>query len=452
MKEDTVAVIFAREALLPGGWTKGVRIRLEGARISAIETEVAPVDGDERHEAVVPGMANLHSHAFQRAMAGLAETRGPGSDSFWSWREVMYRLALSMTPEQVEAVAAQLYVEMLEAGFTRVGEFHYLHHDRDGRPYGDIGEMAGRIASASSTTGIGLTLLPVFYAHAGFGGSAPGEGQRRFINDREAYAQLLARCRELTARLPCGVTGVAPHSLRAVTPDELADVVAMADGGPVHIHIAEQVKEVEDCLAWSGRRPVEWLLENVPIDGRWCLVHATHMTEAETRSMAASGAIAGLCPVTEANLGDGTFPAEPFIAAGGRFGVGSDSNVLIGLGDELRQLEYSQRLAHRARNVLALPGGSTGRALFDGSVQGGAAALGAGAGIAAGSPADFVSLRPRQDLPVSGDALLDSWIFSGGVQVDCVWARGRKLVESGRHLAREAIASDFSAAMRALVA
>ncbi|MFD1327072.1 formimidoylglutamate deiminase [Mycoplana ramosa] len=447
-----MAVIFAKEALLPAGWARGVRIRLEGERISAVETGAAAAGGDEHHDAIVPGMANLHSHAFQRAMAGLAETRGAGSDSFWSWREVMYRFALSIAPEQVEAVAAQLYVEMLEAGFTRVGEFHYLHHDADGRPYDDIGEMAARIASAASETGIGLTLLPVFYAHSGFGGAAPGEGQRRFINDRKTYARLLARCRELTARLPSGVTGVAPHSLRAVTPDELADVVAMADGGPIHIHIAEQMREVEDCLAWSGRRPVEWLLANAPVDGRWCLVHATHMTAAETRGMAATGAIAGLCPVTEANLGDGIFPAEDFIAAGGRFGVGSDSNVLIGLGDELRQLEYSQRLAQRARNVLALPGGSTGRAMFDGAVLGGAAALGAAGGIAAGNLADFLSLRPRHDLPISGDALLDSWIFAGGVRVDCVWAQGKKQVENGRHRARDTVARRFSAAMRALVA
>lgn len=447
-----MAVIFAREALLPTGWARGVRIWLDEGRISAIETGVPAAAADERHVAIVPGTANLHSHAFQRAMAGLAETRGTGSDSFWSWREAMYRFALTMTPEQVEAVAAQLYMEMLEAGFTRVGEFHYLHHDGDGRPYDDIAEMAVRIAAAASATGIGLTLLPVFYAHSGFGGVAPGEGQRRFINDRETYARLLARCRDLTARLPGGVTGVAPHSLRAVTPEELADVVAMAGDGPIHIHIAEQVKEVEDCVAWSGKRPVEWLLENAPVDGRWCLIHATHMTKAETRGMAEAGAIAGLCPITEANLGDGTFPAAEFLAHGGRYGVGSDSNVLIGLGDELRQLEYSQRLAHRARNVLTAPGGSTGRASFDGAVRGGAAALGAGFGIETGNPADFVSVRPCHDLPISGDALLDSLIFARGTEVDCVWVHGRKLVKDGRHVAREAIGRNFAETMRALLA
>ena len=444
-----MAIIHAKQALLTGGWANNVRIRIEGGRIATVENaEAAP--GDERHDTIVAGMPNLHSHAFQRGMAGLAETRGPGSDSFWSWRNVMYRFALSMTPDDVEAVAAQLYVEMLEAGFTRVGEFHYLHHDKDGRHYGDIAEMAARIAAAASTTGIALTLLPVFYAHAGFGGTAPGEGQRRFINDRDSYAALLERCRALTDAMPHGVTGVAPHSLRAVTPEELAAVVTMAGDKPIHIHIAEQVKEVEDSIAWSGRRPVEWLLDNQPVDTRWCFIHATHMTAAETRGMAKAGAIAGLCPVTEANLGDGTFPAPDFLADGGRYGVGSDSNVLIGLPDELRQLEYSQRLFHRARNVLAAPGGSTGRALFDGALAGGAAALGAASGIAAGSAADFVSVKARHGLDPAGDALLDGWIFANGADVDCVWVNGRKQVEGGRHVARAAIGRRFAATMRAL--
>ena len=445
-----MAVIHARQALLAGGWANDVRINVEDGRIVATEKDAPAAPGDERHDTVVAGMPNLHSHAFQRGMAGLAETRGPGSDSFWSWRNVMYRFALSMTPDDVEAVAAQLYVEMLEAGFTRVGEFHYLHHDKDGGHYGDIAEMAARIASAASATGIALTLLPVFYAHAGFGGTAPGEGQRRFINGRDSYAALLERCRALTAALPGGVTGVAPHSLRAVRPEELTAVVAMAGDRPIHIHIAEQVKEVEDSIAWSGRRPVEWLLDNQEVDGRWCFIHATHMTEAETRGTAEAGAIAGLCPVTEANLGDGTFPAPDFLSAGGRYGVGSDSNVLIGLPDELRQLEYSQRLFHRARNVLAAPGGSTGRALFDGALAGGAAALGAEAGLAAGNPADFVSLRARHGLDLAGDGLLDGWIFANGADVDCVWVNGRKQVESGRHVAREAIGRRFTAVMRAL--
>ncbi len=447
--------IFAEQALLPDGWHADVRIAFTGDRITAVETAAGILPGDERHAILLPGTPNLHSHAFQRGMAGLAELRGPSADSFWSWREVMYRFALSMTPDQVEAVAAQLYVEMLEAGFSRVGEFHYLHHDRDGQPYANIAEMAERIAAAAGDTGIGLTLLPVFYAHSSFGGAAPNEGQRRFINDVNRFSRLVDKSRESVRTLNQAVVGVAPHSLRAATPEELTLVAAMAPDGPIHIHVAEQVKEVDDCLAWSGARPVEFLLGHARIDQRWCLIHATHMTDAETVGMARSGAIAGLCPVTEANLGDGTFPAPLFMQHGGRFGVGSDSNVLIGLPDELRQLEYSQRLAHRARNVLAVAGGSNGRALFDAALAGGSTALGAGASqIAVGASADLVSLQADHPSLAGkrGDAILDAWIFANGSKVDCVWVHGRKQVSGGRHAKREAIAERFRSVMTALSA
>lgn len=448
-----MTTIFAEQALLLNGWAKNVRLEIEDGHVVTVQQDCHQQPDDERHAIVVPGMPNLHSHAFQRGMAGLAETRGPGADSFWSWREVMYRFALSMTPEQVEAVAAQLYVEMLEAGFTRVGEFHYLHHDKDGGPYANPAEMAERIAAASLQTGIALTLLPVFYAHSGFGGTAPNDGQRRFINDANRFGRLLDKSRQAVSALNNGVVGVAPHSLRAATPDELSAVVPLARGGPVHIHIAEQVKEVEDCVAWSGARPVEWLLANQPIDYRWCLIHATHMTDAETTGMAKSGAVAGLCPITEANLGDGTFNAPLFFDHGGAFGVGSDSNVLIGLADELRQFEYSQRLFHRARNVLAAPGQSNGRNLFDRAVHGGNQALGVDAmGLAKGAPADFVSLDAGRPSLVgkSGDAILDAWIFANGAGVDCVWVGGKKVVEQGRHKSREQIARGFSKAMMEL--
>ncbi|PBB35888.1 formimidoylglutamate deiminase [Mesorhizobium sp. WSM3868] len=448
-----MTAIYAEQALLPGGWRGNVRIAFDGGRISEVEAGSSAHAGDERHAIVLPGMPNLHSHAFQRGMAGLAELRGPSADSFWSWREVMYRFALSMTPDQVEAVAAQLYVEMLEAGFSRVGEFHYLHHDRDGQPYANIAEMAERIAAAAADTGIGLTLLPVFYAHSAFGGAAPNEGQRRFINDVERFGRLLEKTREGVRSLEQAVVGLAPHSLRAATPDELNAVAAMAPNGPIHIHVAEQVKEVEDCIAWSGKRPVEFLLGHAEVDRRWCLIHATHMTEAETIAMAKAGAIAGLCPITEANLGDGTFAAPSFIEHGGRFGVGSDSNVLIGLPDELRQLEYSQRLAHRARNVLARAGGSTGRALFDAALDGGSIALGAGPStLAVGSPAHFVSLDASHPLLAgkAGDAILDAWIFANGSKVDCVWVHGNKQVSGGRHVKREAVAGRFRKVMMAL--
>ncbi|AZO06813.1 MULTISPECIES: formimidoylglutamate deiminase [unclassified Mesorhizobium] len=448
-----MTAIFAEQALLPGGWQGNVRIAFEGGRISTVEIGDVARAGDERHAIVLPGMPNLHSHAFQRGMAGLAELRGPSADSFWSWREVMYRFALSMTPDQVEAVAAQLYVEMLEAGFSRVGEFHYLHHDRDGQPYANVAEMAERIAAAAGKSGIGLTLLPVFYAHSAFGGAAPNEGQRRFINDVERFGRLLEKAREAVRPLEQAVVGVAPHSLRAATPDELNSVAAMSPNNPIHIHVAEQVKEVEDCVAWSGKRPVEFLLANAKVDERWCLIHATHMTEAETIAMARTGAIAGLCPITEANLGDGTFAAPLFVEHGGRFGVGSDSNVLIGLPDELRQLEYSQRLAHRARNVLARPGGSNGRALFDAALDGGSQALGAGPSqIAAGGAADLVSLDAGHPWLAgkTGDAILDAWIFANGSKVDCVWVHGRKQVSGGRHVKRDAVAKRFREVMTAL--
>jgi formiminoglutamate deiminase len=358
-----------------------------------------------------------------------------------------------MTPEQAEAIAAQLYVEMLEAGFTRVGEFHYLHHERDGQPYANIAEMAERIVAAARMTGIGLTLLLVFYAHSNFGGATPNEGQRRFINDLNRFGILVEKCHKSVRVLNQGVVGIAPHSLRAATPQELVELEKLAGAGPIHIHIAEQVKEMEDCIAWAGRRPVEWLLANVPVDRRWCLIHATHMTDEEAIGMARAGAVAGLCPVTEANLGDGTFSAPLFREHGGRFGIGSDSNVLIGVADELRQLEYSQRLAHRARNVIAEPGGSTGRALFDAALAGGTQALGAPpAAIEAGAAADLVSL----DLSWPGlettahDGVLDAWIFAGRVKPKDVWVAGRKLVADGRHTAREAVAQRFRKAMSEL--
>jgi formiminoglutamate deiminase len=449
-----MAHLFFDHALTADGWERNVRVAIEAAAIRSLTPDSLPQAGDERHAVGLPGMPNLHSHAFQRGMAGLAEVRGPAPDSFWTWREVMYRFALTMTPDDVEAVAAQLYVEMLEAGFTRVGEFHYLHHDRDGAPYGDIAEMAQRIAAAACETGIGLTLLPVFYAHGNFGGAPPLAGQRRFLCDLDRYARLLEASRAAVADLPGSVVGVAPHSLRAATAEEVNAVAGMAGGGPIHMHIAEQVKEVDDCIAWSGARPVEWLLDHACLDARWCLVHATHMSEDETRRLAASGAVAGLCPVTEANLGDGIFNGPLFVASGGRFGVGSDSNIRIGVADELRQLEYAQRLKHRARNVMARAGGSSGRALFEAAVDGGTVALGAGpAGLAAGASADIVSFKADHPGLVGreGDALLDAWIFAGGADVvDCVWTRGVKQVEGGRHKHQDNVRNRYRAAMQRL--
>lgn len=429
--------------LLDDGWARDVRITCIDGLCVALERAVAPVGGDARHAVAVPGMPNLHSHAFQRGMAGMAERRGPSHDSFWTWREVMYRFVDRLDADQFEAIAALAYVEMMETGFTRVGEFHYLHHDRDGRPFADPARMTQALVDAAMDTGIGLTMLPVFYAHAGFGGAAPGPGQRRFVCGIDQFARLMDAARSALKILPDGVIGVAPHSLRAVTPDELRALLAMVPTGPVHIHIAEQLREVDECLAWSGARPVEWLLGNYPVDRRWCLVHATHMTEAEARDMARTGAVAGLCPITEANLGDGVFNVAPYLAEAGRYGIGSDSNVLIDPAEELRLLEYGQRLQRHGRNLLAIgEGASTGAALFNGALAGGGQALGVAAGIAVGRPLDFVALDA--DHPSlfgrAGDALLDGWIFAAGRgAIDSVWRRGDKLVSNGRHRSRQRI-------------
>jgi formiminoglutamate deiminase len=449
-----MSAIHAGQVLTSGGWLADARLQIEAGRITSITAGAVAEAGDERADVLLPAMPNLHSHAFQRAMAGLAERRGPGTDTFWSWREAMYGVALAVTPDEAEAIAAQLYVEMLEAGFGRVGEFHYLHHDRDGTCYARVAEMGERVAAAAADTGIRLTLLPVFYAHAGFGRQPPAPQQRRFVSSLDVFARLLEGCREAVSGLDGAVVGIAPHSLRAVTADELAALLPLAGDGPVHLHAAEQTREVEDCLAATGRRPVEWLLEHVPIGPSWCLIHATHMTSAEAQALAASGAVAGLCPVTEANLGDGIFAAPAFLAAGGRFGIGSDSNVLIGVADELRQLEYAQRLGTRTRNVVARPGGSTGRALYDAALAGGTQALGAPArAIAVGAPADLVSVDLDRSLLEGrkGDAVLDGWIFATNrPAVDGVWIGGRRLVSGGRHHGRDRIEARFRRAMAAI--
>jgi formimidoylglutamate deiminase len=454
---ENMSTLHFASALLPSGWADDVQVVVTDGTITRVTAGVAPEAEDERHQLAIPGMASLHSHAFQRGMAGLAETRGDTADTFWTWRETMYRFALETTPDDNEAIATLLYVEMLERGFTRVGEFHYLHHDRDGTPYANPAEMAMRIVRAADVAGIGLTLLPCFYAHGSFGGAATHAGQRRFICSVEQYARLMDATRTAVRALAGANVGIAPHSLRAVTPDELAAIMPLAEAGPVHIHAAEQVKEVEDCIAWSARRPVEWLLDHAPVDQRWCLIHATHMTTAETTALAGSGAVAGLCPVTEASLGDGIFPAREFLSAGGRFGVGTDSNVLVGISDELRQLEYGQRLKHKERNVLSgAPGVSTGRVLFDAALTGGAQALAQStAGLRAGARADIVTLDVTHPSLAGrrGDAVLDGWIFAAGTDaVDCVWAGGDKVVAGGRHRLRRKAREAFSAAMRRFLA
>jgi formimidoylglutamate deiminase len=443
-----VTSFFFDHALLPEGWASDVRITAADGVITQVEP-AARRDGAERLAGIaIPGLPNLHCHGFQKGMAGLAERRGPDHDSFWTWREVMYRFLGALTPDDVEAITSYAYMEMLEAGFTAVGEFHYLHHDIDGRPYADIAELTARVAVAAAQTGVGLTLLPSFYAFGGFGGASPTAGQRRFINDPDAFLKLVARARAIAKTLPDANVGVAPHSLRAVTPQTLRAILDAIPNGPVHIHAAEQIKEVDECVATLGQRPVEWLLAHCNVDPRWCLVHATHMTETETRALAASGAVAGLCPLTEANLGDGIFNADRYMPASGRFGIGTDSNIEIDAAAELRKLEYNQRLRHRARNVLAArESDSVARRLYEGALAGGAQALGRRIGaIAPGRRADIVVLdADHPDLSgCRGNLWLDKYVFVAGRRlVRTVVVGGERIVENGVHHSHAAIADRY---------
>ena len=449
-----MASLWFERAWIGNRWERGVRLRIADGRIAAVEIGVAQEAGDERHRAGLPGLCNVHSHGFQRGMAGLSERRSRPDDNFWSWREIMYRFLDRLTPDDVAAITAQAYAEMLETGFTRVGEFHYLHRDPVGAAYADPAEMAGAVARASATTGIGLTLLPVFYAHGNFGAASPSPGQRRFLSNIDSFAALLDASRSKLAG--DANMGIAPHSLRAVTPEELAALIKMSPAGPVHIHAAEQVKEVADCVDWSGARPVEWLLDNAGVDERWCLIHSTHLEESEVQRLAASGAVAGLCPITEGNLGDGIFPAVDYLAAGGRFGVGTDSNILVDAAQELRALEYSQRLAERARALLASEEAPfVGANLFARALDGGAQALGVPAGLAVGHAADIVTLDLDHPSFAGADdaTLLDRWIFAARTgAIDGVWRAGVKRVENGRHVDAEAIAAAYSTCIARLLA
>jgi formimidoylglutamate deiminase len=442
------------DALLPAGWAQNVRISVIDGRIVAVDPDLPVEAGDIQIGIGLPAMGNLHSHSFQRAMAGLTEVAGRGGDSFWSWRHLMYRFVDAISPDALEAIAAFVFMEMIESGFTRVGEFHYLHHDTDGRTYADPAEMAVRLIAAAEETGMALTLLPVFYAHAGFGGRPAEAAQRRFLSSPDSYARLIEGSRAAAAGTAGAIVGIAPHSLRATTPEELAAVLPLAAKMPVHIHIAEQVREVEDCIAWSGARPVRWLLDHAPVDARWCLVHATHIEPSEITDLARSGAVAGLCPITEANLGDGIFPAQAFADAGGTFGVGTDSNVRIDMTEELRLLEYGQRLSLRARNIMGAANRSTGRCLFDRCVVGGARALGVAGGLAVGTSADLIALQKNGPaaLERSGDAVLDTLLFSAGKDaIADVWRAGRRLVIDGRHQHREAIERRYCSLMNGLL-
>ncbi len=457
--------LIAPLALLPQGWEKNVRIEIEPLSGTIVSAGAAAADaavGAGRLQGpVIPGMANVHSHAFQRAMAGLAERRGADADSFWTWRETMYRFVSLLQPEHTAAIAAQLFVEMLEAGFTSVAEFHYLHHDKNGRPYDELTETSQRIVAASNHAGIRLTLLPVLYMQGGFGGKPLSTEQKRFANNIEQFNRLMDALHSAFARDPRVGLGLALHSLRAVSPQAMGEVLAHLDAldphAPVHLHVAEQVREVDECLAFYARRPVEWLFDNAGVDRRWCLVHATHVDEAEIEAIVASGAVVGLCATTEANLGDGIFPAAEYLQRGGRFGVGSDSNVSVSPSEELRLLEYGQRLRHRRRAVLASgQQPSVGRYLYEAAARGGAQALGiAAGGLKPGACADFVVLD--KDSPAlygrQEDALLDAAVFAGNRNVvSSVWVGGKEVVSEGRHPMRERIFARYKATIDALTA
>ena len=450
-------MIFAKQAKLSTGWASNVRVTHADGRITDIAPNQTPDAQDTCVDTLLPALANLHSHSFQRAMAGMTEYRMAGKDSFWTWRDLMYRFTANLTPEHIEAIAAFVFLEMQEAGYASVGEFHYLHHQAGGATYDDLGELSSRIATAAAKTGIGLTHLPVLYTYGGAGQMPLEAGQARFGNSVDRFNDLVARARDVVAHLPadCQV-GIAPHSLRATSPDDLKAVLAAHTAGPVHIHIAEQPKEVADISAWLGARPVEWLLANADVTTNWCLIHATHMTADETTKMAKSGAVAGLCPVTEANLGDGPFNGPSYLEAGGAFGVGSDSNVLISLTEELRTLEYSQRLRDVARNVMVVGEGSVGDTIYTGAAKGGAQALGRGAGeIAVGELADVVAIDSAAPsmCALRQDQILDGLVFAAKDDVVTdVWSAGRHAVQSGRHVKRDDIVAAYKLAMQSLMA
>ncbi|MFO1325219.1 MAG: formimidoylglutamate deiminase [Burkholderiales bacterium] len=449
--------LFAPHALLPGGWASAVAIDVDAAgTIAEVASDADAGDRVRLAGPVVPAMPNLHSHAFQRALAGRTGRASPAhDDSFWTWRQAMYAFLDRIDADAFEAIAAQAYVEMAKAGYGAVAEFHYVHHDPAGKPYDDPAELAMRIAAAARTAGIGLTLLPVFYAHGGFGGLPATGGQRRFVHTVYTYTHLVDRLRERAGGH--GFTlGVAPHSLRAVTAEELGQIVRLAGPDePIHIHAAEQTREVDDCFAWSRMRPVEWLLTQANADRRWCIVHATHMTEREVAGLAASGAVAGLAPTTEADLGDGTFPGVAYFGAHGRFGIGSDSNTEISPFAELRQLEYSQRMRARRRNVLAAGGSEpVGTTLWVGAARGGAQALAQPIGeIAAGRRADLVVLNGN-DPALAGqdrDDVLDAAVFGPSrAPVRDVIAGGRFIVTDGRHAEEDEVFVRYRAALERL--
>ena len=460
--DDHVDDYYAENALLPSGWARNVRIGIDArGDIASVRPDASAGGAARLAGPVLPGMASLHSHAFQRAMAGMAEMRGAADDDFWSWRELMYKFVARLTPKQAAAIARFVYIEMLKSGYTAVAEFHYVHHDADGKRYANVAEMSLTHVAAARDAGIAITMLPVLYTYANFGAAPLGPRQQRFRTDPAAVLSIVEAVRRAAPEDRDVRAGVAPHSLRAVDLDGMQDLLAglasIDPQAPVHIHAAEQTREVEDSIAFSGKRPVEWLLEHLPVDRRWCLVHATHLTEAETRGLAQSGAVAGLCPTTEGNLGDGIFPLPQFRAAGGRFGIGGDSHVSRNPFEELRLLEYVQRLVLRRRNVSSgQVSAGVGTTLWLEAAAGGAQAVGRAMGaIAPGNRADLVVLdASRPDLAGrSGDNIANAAVFSGnGGFVRDVMVGGRWQVREGRHPREGQASADYVKAVKDLLA
>jgi formimidoylglutamate deiminase len=459
------SALFARHALLPDGWCADVLIEWDAAgAITAVWTgenaaALATADGVETVAYALPGMINLHSHSFQRALGGRTERAGPDNagasqDSFWTWRDLMYRFARNITPDHIEAIAAQLFSECLRHGYTSLCEFHYVQRTPDGAMYPQPAETAERVVAAARLAGIGVTMLPVLYSYSGFGESLLKPEQQRFRTDESDVLRVIEALEPL--RDAQTEVGVAPHSLRAASVAQINTVLASLPAGrPVHIHIAEQQPEVRQSLDWSGRRPVEWLFDHVDVDARWCLVHATHLTRDEVDRIARSGAVAGLCPTTEANLGDGLFPLEQFLAAGGRFGIGSDSHISQSPVEELRWLEYGQRLQHQRRNIAVSPQQrQVGDFLWQGALRGGAQAAGRPVGaLAPGCRADVIVLD--DDHPnlygLALDEVLGSFVFSGNDNlVKDVMVGGQWVVRNQQHVAQQAIAARFKQTMAEL--
>ena len=453
--------LYAENILLNDGWASKQTITIEQGVITAIDAGM--IEGAEIAQgAVIPGMVNCHSHAFQRAFAGFSEQGSEGQDSFWTWRKIMYQFLAQLTEVDAKNIAKQLYIEMLKMGYTRVAEFHYLHHDIDGSAYNSktitdksasLATMAQAIFDAAQESGIGLTLLPVLYQHSGFGEQSPSEGQKRFINSTEQFNQLVSDCFTLSEQYSNTNVGIAPHSLRAVDKTSLLSAVEhvrrLDNQAPIHIHISEQQKEVDDCLEYFGKRPVQWLLDNVELDKHWCLIHATHIDEAERKGIIAKEAIAGICPTTEANLGDGIFPTTEFLAEKGTIAIGSDSHISVNPIEELRWLEYAQRLIKQQRAILATDEhASVGQNLWQQAAMGGAQSTNSNTGcLAIGKQADLLVLdKDKTKLFANANQqLLDSMIFASQQNpVSYVMVNGIWQIKAQQHVEQVQASDNFA--------